>query len=83
MCVFSDASVKAIVAVAYLKVTDQDGYTEVGFLLGKTKLAPQPELIVPRLELCAAVLAAEIAELITGEIDLKPTQNIYLALKPS
>ena len=73
MCIFSDASVKAIAAVAYLKVTDQDGHTEVGFLLGKTKLAPQPELTVPRLELCAAVLAVEIAELIVKEIDLKPS----------
>ncbi|XP_072516499.1 uncharacterized protein [Salminus brasiliensis] len=73
VCIFSDASVKAIAAVAYLKVTDQDGHTEVGFLLGKTKLAPQPELTVPRLELCAAVLAVEIAELIVKEIDLKPS----------
>ncbi|XP_075933003.1 uncharacterized protein LOC142932811 [Anarhichas minor] len=71
LCVFSDASVKAISAVAYLKVTNEHGHSEVGFVFGKSKLAPQPELTIPRLELCAAVLAVEIAELVIKEIDLK------------
>lgn len=35
LCVFSDASMKAICAVSYLKVTTGDGKTEVGFALGK------------------------------------------------
>ncbi|KAK7933118.1 hypothetical protein WMY93_004014 [Mugilogobius chulae] len=56
LCVFSDASVRAISAVAYLRVTHDDDHHEVGFVLGKAKLAPQPELTIPRLELCAAVL---------------------------
>lgn len=68
LCVFSDASVKAISAVAYLRTTYVDGHHEVGFVLGKAKLAPQPELTVPRLEVCAAVLAVET---IIHEIDLK------------
>lgn len=71
LCVFSDASVKAISAVAYFKVTDHNGHIEVGFILGKARLAPQPELTIPRLELCAAVLAVEMAEIIVEEIDLK------------
>ena len=71
LCAFSDASVKAISAVAYLKVTNEQGQGEVGFVFGKSKLAPQPELTIPRLELCAAVLAVEIAELVIREIDLK------------
>ncbi len=59
LCVFADASVKAILAVVDLKVTEHDGDTEVGFVLGKAKLAPQSELTIPRLELCAAVLAVD------------------------
>ncbi len=39
--------------------------------IGKAKLAPRPETSVPRLELCAAVLAVEIAETIEDEIDTK------------
>ncbi|KAK7938661.1 hypothetical protein WMY93_001987 [Mugilogobius chulae] len=67
---FSDASTKAIGAVAYLKTTDEDGQVHVGFILGKARLAPANEPTIPRLELCAAVLAVEMAELIVQEIDL-------------
>lgn len=71
ICMFSDASVRAIAVAAYLKVTHGDGHTEVGFIMGKAKLAPAPELTIPRLELCAAVLAVELSELLTEEIDMK------------
>lgn len=64
LCVFSDASVKAIAAVAYLKVTHKDKHSEVGFVMGKAKLAPAPESTIPQLELCAAVLAVEMSELL-------------------
>lgn len=71
MCVFRDASTNAIAAVAYLKTTDAGGNVDVGSIFGKAKLAPRPEITVPRLELCAAVLAVEIAEAIVGEIDIQ------------
>lgn len=71
LCVFCDASTLAIAAVAYLKVTNTEGKSEVGFVFGKAKLAPQPEATIPRLELCAAVLAVEIADVITEEIDIQ------------
>lgn len=71
LCVFSDASTKAIGAAAYLKVVQKDGKAEVGLLMGKAKLAPQSEPTIPRLELCAAVLAAEMADLIQEELDLE------------
>ncbi|XP_057684651.1 uncharacterized protein LOC130910980 [Corythoichthys intestinalis] len=69
LCVFADASVKAIAAVAYIKVSTADK-TEVGFVFGKAKLAPQAGLTIPRLELCAAVLAVEVAELVVAEMDI-------------
>ena len=49
--IFSDASVKAITAVAYLKVLDDRGMYHVGFVMGKAKLAPMSALTVPQLEL--------------------------------
>nr|XP_054592946.1 uncharacterized protein LOC129159777 [Nothobranchius furzeri] len=70
LCLFSDASTKAIGAVAYLKAIQTDGRVEVGFIMGKAKLAPLSEPTIPRLELCAAVLAAEMADLIQDELDL-------------
>lgn len=71
LCVFSDVSTKAIGAVAYLRAIDKDGTSNVSFILGKAKLAPQSEPTIPGLELCAAVLAVEMAELILDGIDLK------------
>ncbi len=49
----------------------QSGNSNVGFVLGKAKLAPQYKPTIPRLELCVAVLAVEIADLIRHEIDLR------------
>ncbi len=63
-CVFCDASTSAIAAVAYSRITSMNGKVEVGVMFGKAKLAPRPEISVPRLEQCAAVLAVEIAETI-------------------
>ncbi|KAK0140804.1 hypothetical protein N1851_022207 [Merluccius polli] len=63
------ASTMAISAVAYLKATDENGHTHIGFVMGKSKLAPYPPHTVPRLELCGAVLAVEMADLITEELD--------------
>lgn len=54
LCVFLDASTMAIAAVAYLRVMDFEGQSYVGFIMGKSKLAPRPAHSVPRLELCAA-----------------------------
>lgn len=72
ICIFSDASTKAIGAVIYLKTTNEDGACQLGFILGKAKLAPKANLTIPRLELCAAVLAVEITEFVLDEIDFEP-----------
>lgn len=52
-----------------LRIRDADGSWHIGFIFGKAKLAPWPEL--PRLELCAAVLAVNIAELVSVELDIR------------
>lgn len=70
LCLFSDASTQAIAAVAYLRVTSNEKQCHVGFIMGKAKLAPHPAHTVPRLELCAAVLAAEMADMIRSEMDI-------------
>ena len=69
LCIFSDASTMAIGAVAYLRAINNEGQCHVGFIMGKSKLAPRPAHTVPRLELCAAVLAVELYDLLRDEID--------------
>lgn len=71
LCIFCDASTQAITAVSYIKVTDAEGKSELGFVFGKVKLAPQPEVTIPRLELCAAILAVEIADMLAEEMDVQ------------
>lgn len=70
--VYSDASEKAIAAVAFVKEPETGRY---GFILGKAKLAPLLGHTIPRLELCAAVLATEIGDIITQNLDI-PMENI-------
>ncbi|XP_033116710.1 uncharacterized protein LOC117116716 [Anneissia japonica] len=67
--VFSDASDVAIGAVAYLRQINNDGEPHVAFLKGKSKLTPKHAVSIPRLELCAAVLATNIVENIKAGIE--------------
>ena len=69
LLIFSDASLKAIAAVAYLRLKNTSG-ERLGFVMGKTKLAPKHGHTIPRLELCAAVLAAELYDLLNKELDI-------------
>ena len=75
--VFCDASIHGIAAVCYLKSTQPDGKVHVSFVFGKAKLAPSHATTIPRLELCAAVLAIEITEFIMEEQAIKPHSITY------
>ncbi|KAK3099229.1 hypothetical protein FSP39_001287 [Pinctada imbricata] len=66
--IYCDASEKAIAAVAYL--SDCTDPTHMGFILGKAKVAPLKGHTVPRLELCSAVLAVEIADIISQHLSI-------------
>ena len=68
---FCDASEWAIAAVAYLRYQDKDHDPCIGFVIVKTKVAPLPRHTIPRLELCAAVLAVDISQLATEHLDIE------------
>ncbi|XP_014215081.1 uncharacterized protein LOC106644193 [Copidosoma floridanum] len=57
---FADASKTAYAAVMYSRVVNNNGEVIVALLLSKTKVAPLKTLSIPRLELCAAHLAAKL-----------------------
>ena len=70
MHIYSDASEKAIAAAAY-SVGFKDGSVESKRLvLGKAKVAPKSGHTIPRLELCAAVLAVEVFKTIREHLKL-------------
>ena len=75
--IFCDASELAIAAVGYLRTISRDDKIRLGFILGKGKLAPAHGNSIPRLELCAAVLATELASSISDHLPL-PIEDFSL-----
>ena len=57
--------------MVYLQTTDTSDTKQLGFVLGKAKLAPIREHSIPRLELCAAVLVVEVAQFALEQLDLE------------
>ncbi|XP_063827477.1 uncharacterized protein LOC135076893 [Ostrinia nubilalis] len=58
---FADASTQAYAAVTYLRVVEDDE-VHVMMIASRTKVAPLKQISVPKLELCAAALLAELIE---------------------
>lgn len=56
--VYSDASEKAVAAVAYIQTTKSDGTIDIGFVLGNAKVAPLHGTTIPRLELCCSSIGS-------------------------
>ncbi|XP_078330327.1 uncharacterized protein LOC111129274 [Crassostrea virginica] len=70
LLIYCDASEHAIATVCYLHVSYANGSTSTGFVLGKAKVAPVSGHTIPRLELCAAVLAVDVAQLVKDHLQI-------------
>ena len=57
---FSDASQVGYGAVTYIRSINAKGVIHVALLTSKSRLAPLKQITIPRLELCAAVLAVNL-----------------------
>ena len=66
---FSDASQAALSAVVYLRVIEDDLTARVTLLTAKTKVAPLKPVTIPRLELAAALLLAELVARVRETVD--------------
>lgn len=68
--IFSDASEKAYGAAAYLRSVMKNGTVLTRLLCAKSRIAPLKTQTIPRLELCAAVLGAQLATRIKTDLQL-------------
>ncbi|CAH0718895.1 unnamed protein product, partial [Brenthis ino] len=74
--VFADASQRAYAAAVYVKCKGGED-TYVRLLTAKTKVAPiEKEISIPRMELCAAVLATKLIHEVSQTMRI-PKTNLY------
>ena len=74
---FSDASKDAIGASVYLRLVNDRGEICTALLFGQSKVAPAQTTSIPRLELCAAVLASQAVNKIVKEIDMEMNEITF------
>lgn len=67
---FCDAATKMYAAAIYLRTELQNGSIEIHLLTAKTKSAPLKQISIPRLELCAAVLLANLISKVKNALKL-------------
>lgn len=74
---FADASRTAYAAAVYMRVISPSGQIYVHLMTAKTKVSPvEKEISIPRLELCAAVLAAKLIFEVSEVMDV-PQEKLY------
>ena len=78
--IYSDASEKAIAAAAYCVGYTGEMILSKSLVMGKAKVAPKNGHTIPRLELCAPVLATEIYDTVLTESGLSFHETFFFTL---
>lgn len=78
LIIFCDSSMKAYGAVAYIRWEKQDSMYHVNLLCAKNRIAPMRQISIPRLELCAAVLASRLRVTIEKEMRYQFSRIIHI-----
>ena len=68
--VFTDASNIATSAVVYMRSTTTEGNVIVNYVISKSRVAPIKHTSIPKLELEAATMGAELASFVVTEMTL-------------
>lgn len=74
---FCDASSTSYAACIYLKSVNNKGDVIVRLLCAKARVAPVKPTTIPRLELCAAVLGAQLASAVSKTLRCQIAQSYY------
>ena len=74
---FADASRIAYGTVSYIRLTNYEGKVHCAFLFGKSRLAHVKPMTIPRLELCAAVVAVQVDQMSRKELELSLEESVF------
>ncbi|XP_065091051.1 uncharacterized protein LOC135712014 [Ochlerotatus camptorhynchus] len=68
---FSDASKRAYGAVVYIRSINKDGTIFVNLVASKSRVAPLKPSTIPRLELCGALLLADLVRKVVSAMQIR------------
>ncbi|XP_048487833.1 uncharacterized protein LOC125491030 [Plutella xylostella] len=74
---FCDSSERAFGSCIYLKSSNALGQVKVSLLCAKSRVAPVKATTIPRLELCAALLGAQLASEVTQALKFVINRHIF------
>lgn len=74
---FSDASLKGYGMCSYLRMENEYGQVHCSLVASKARVSPTKVTTIPRLELTAALVAAEVGTLIKEELQIKFDEELF------
>lgn len=74
---FCDASARAYGCCSYLRSVDNLGCVSSVLMLAKSRVAPIKSVTIPRLELQAAVMGAQVNAMIKRDVDLEIAESYF------
>ena len=68
--IFSDATLQCYGSCCYMRLMNNQGLIYCAYVIGKTRVAPTKAILIPKLELTAAVLSVKLWQLVKKELFL-------------